>query len=544
MAALLEAAKASGRTLVRLPAGQSSESLGPHIDIVQSLSAQRLVRSPGFLAQHRESILVVPMAERLTTDIAHALARAQDEHEMALVLLDEGLDDEAGPWGGLLDRIAFGLSVLDEPFAHEEPLDCPPMLQRRFGDSAAPDALIERACQALLAMGIGSFRKLSYTLRLTMERARIRNCETPQEPDLLWALAYTALPFATQPAPEHAAAEQEAGAHDPSHREDRGSEESTQSQPPDTEEDSPPSQQQGEQAMSIETLLAQLPPGLLKARLVASRARGPASRREGGRASHVTSGLQGSGVRVGSVRRMPRGQGEQFALLPTIRAALPLQRLRGRTLQGDLHEEHAPRIRLLPEDVHIWRVHHRRPSTTLFLVDASGSMAMSRLGEAKGAVELLLAECYVRRDRVALISFGGWGARMLLPPTRSLTAARRALSALPGGGGSPLSAGLMLSLDLLRSLQRAGEDLTLVVLSDCRANLRRNGSAGRTEAFEEARRLARMIGPLARHSVVIDPSLRPEPSAEAFARSLSARYVPMPFGRAQQIHQAIKSSTM
>ena len=116
-----------------------------------------------------------------------------------------------------------------------------------------------------------------------------------------------------------------------------------------------------------------------------------------------------------------------------------------------------------------------RETTTIFVVDASGSAALHRLAEAKGAVELLLADCYIRRDQVALIAFRGSAAELLLPPTRSLARAKRSLAGLPGGGGTPLAAGLDAAFALSDSIRRKGQTPTVIVLTDGRANIARDG---------------------------------------------------------------------
>jgi magnesium chelatase subunit D len=191
------------------------------------------------------------------------------------------------------------------------------------------------------------------------------------------------------------------------------------------------------------------------------------------------------------------------------------------------------------EDLHVHRERRRRGVTTVFVVDASGSTALQRLAEAKGAIELLLADCYVRRDRVALVAFRGRGAELLLPPTRSLVAARRALTAVPGGGGSPVAAGFEMAARVLDQLVRAGDDTQLVVLTDGRANLTRDGKPGRAEAAEQAQAMARRLVPLAVRRVLIDTSVRPEPAAQSLAQAMRARYLPMPFAQARAIKASI-----
>jgi magnesium chelatase subunit D len=101
------------------------------------------------------------------------------------------------------------------------------------------------------------------------------------------------------------------------------------------------------------------------------------------------------------------------------------------------------RIEVHPDDFRIVRFRQRTETSIVFAVDASGSTtALHRLGEAKGAVELLLTDCYVRRDHVALIAFRGRDATLSLPPTRSLARAKRCLAGLPGGGATPLATGI------------------------------------------------------------------------------------------------------
>ncbi len=191
------------------------------------------------------------------------------------------------------------------------------------------------------------------------------------------------------------------------------------------------------------------------------------------------------------------------------------------------------------DDFRLRRYKQRSESTVIFVVDASGSAALHRLAEAKGAVEMLLADCYVRRDRVALIAFRGRDAELLLPPTRSLVRAKRGLTALPGGGGTPLAAGLRAAAELTDGVRRRGGTPTVVVLTDGRANVCLDGSTGREAAFEDARHCAAMLRLLGARCMVVDTSVRPHVHGEELAQAMDGIYLPLPHADAGLLSRVI-----
>lgn len=201
----------------------------------------------------------------------------------------------------------------------------------------------------------------------------------------------------------------------------------------------------------------------------------------------------------------------------------------------------APRILVRKEDVRIKRMAERTRVATIFVVDASGSSALHRLAEAKGAVQLLLAECYVRRDEAALISFRGRSAELLLPPTRSLARVRRELAQLPGGGGTPLASGLALAHDLAQSIARKGDTPILVFFTDGHANVTRDGAGDRARAEQDVLAAAKGLRASGIASLLIDTSPRPQPRARKLAEDLGARYLPLPAADAQRVSRAVKA---
>jgi magnesium chelatase subunit D len=176
----------------------------------------------------------------------------------------------------------------------------------------------------------------------------------------------------------------------------------------------------------------------------------------------------------------------------------------------------------------------------IFVVDASGSAALHRLAEAKGAVELMLADCYVRRDQVALIAFRGSSAELLLPPTRSLSRAKRCLAALPGGGGTPLAAGVEAATALAELVRRRGETPMLVMLTDGRANIARDGSPGRPAAERDALVAAKQLAARGVATLLIDSAPTPHPAAQKLALELRARYLALPHADARMLSKAVQ----
>ncbi len=165
---------------------------------------------------------------------------------------------------------------------------------------------------------------------------------------------------------------------------------------------------------------------------------------------------------------------------------------------------------------------------------------MQRLAEAKGAVELLLQQSYARRDQVCVLSFRAGQAQVLLPPTRSLVRAKRALSGLPAGGGTPLASALRLALEVAQQQVRSGVTPVLVMLSDGRANVNLAGVGGRQEAQQDARTLAQAWGQHRLTALWLDTSAQPDPLAQEWARLMAARYLPMPYAPSARMADAMR----
>lgn len=538
----------------KLPSHVSEARLLGGLDLPSTLRLGRPVFETGLLAESNGGVVVVSMAERShRSQVSHlcvALDNAvvaverdgfsmRSEARLAVVALDEGIGDDEAVASALLDRLAFPVDLRAIGIRDLDPGTCTFVdLERARNrwqcvELPAPDQ--QQLAAAAIALEIDSMRPLILAARVARIAAALESRDRVEAGDLALAARLVLLPRASaglvQPGPAEESTPEEAPQPPPQAAADDSPTAQAEQQP-----EEPGQAAEADQALDervIESAGAILPEDILDA-INRHRAQRGKRKSEGKSGASKYSGLRGRPA--GCVAGSPR-DGGRLNLLATLRAAAPWQELRRRELPaGDPARR---RILVRSDDFRINRFRQRSESTVIFVVDASGSSALHRLAESKGAVELLLADCYVRRDRVALIAFRGQRAELLLPPTRSLVRAKRSLTALPGGGGTPLASGIDAAAELADSVHRRGGSPTVVVLTDGRANVCRDGSTGRREALEDALRSAAAFRHADTRCMVVDTSMRPDDNGAELARAMQAAYLPLPHADAAALSKAV-----
>ncbi|MEM9171613.1 MAG: VWA domain-containing protein [Pseudomonadota bacterium] len=508
------------------------------LDLSATLATGKPVLVRGVLASADGGWLQLNMAERqaaqVTACVAHALdtkyidvardgLQSQLPADFAVVALDESREDEDGVALALRERLALtietdALRAVDVVAALEPDTGFDP---QRMAGFQVTDEQIGLLASSAAAMGEHSPRIVLALLQVARAVAAIDGAEQLSDVHLAES---TVLVLAMRHAMTLPAASQE-----------------TDDQPP-APPPPPSNEQDSETALSDDNVTADaLPESIdeaiaaqLPADLLMRMTRGAAQRRTGSGASGAGNVREtfSRGRPLPSRRGVPGG-GKRVDLLATLKSAAPMQLLR--------RQPSSSRLQVRKDDLRIKRFREPQRTTTLFVVDASGSAAVQRLAETKGAIELLLAECYVRRDQVALIAFRDANAVLELPPTRSLVRAKRVLADLAGGGATPLAAGLKLAAATADAIQRKGETPVIVLLSDARANMTLAGEADPATALSESLAVAKTIAESRFRALVIDTGRRPTSRCASVADAMLARYVPLPFADAVSVSGVVSA---
>jgi magnesium chelatase subunit D len=477
------------------------------------------------------------MVERMDSQAIALISQALDDKNtvdaaapFSVIALDESDSAEEAISPRLLDRLAFELyldqlslaDIRESLEVHSEDVD---EAKKLLPSVKCSNAYLEVMTKAGLSLGVSSLRANQFALETAKTLAALRGLSEVGQDEVLDAsrLVYTpSKRMNINPEMDH------------SDQPDQDSEENRDDQYQDTQpEDSQSDERNQEQPSNdelediiVEAVKASIPPQLLR--------QSKQNVRAGKSAAHI-SGKSGavqknffSGRPLTSRKGRPN-DGRRLDILKSIRAAIPWQRLRGMKLDTEQASGARTRINFRAEDLHIKQYLRRRGTVTIFLVDASGSSASQRLAEAKGALEELLAQCYIRRDEVAMVSMRGAKAEIVLPPTRSLVRAKRNLATLPGGGGTPLAAGFRAANEMAISLERKGLTPIIVIMSDGKANVNLNGVGGREGAHSDALMAAKELRIKNHRLLFVDTSPKPEILAQELSSAMAAQYFPLPF---------------
>jgi magnesium chelatase subunit D len=532
----------------RISALISDDRLTGGLDVGATIRFGRPVAEPGVLAVADGGVLVLAMAERASPRVAARLAATLDSDKVAnerttlahpseagvgLVALDEGCDDSEAPPVTLLERCAYivdlsGVSFRDIEGEDHQKIEFEAARVRVDLVSADPDVVAALVAVAA-RMGISSLRAPLMALRAARAISALDGRTQVEDDDVALAAALTLSPRATR-LPEV------------------GGEDEPEDADPQSDADSEPDRESRESAndelrtVAIEDVVLAAARAAIPASLLAQIETGSIGRSQS--AGDGKSGASQISARRGRPVAARAGSPREgrVSFIATLRAAAPWQPLRRRERPDDNHRT----VLVRPEDFRIVRYQERRGATAIFVVDASGSSAVHRLAEVKGAIELLLADCYVRRDSVALIAFRGQKAEIVLPPTRSTARARRSLAGLPGGGGTPLASGLDAAVALADQVLRKGQSPLVVLMTDGRANVCRDGAGGRARAMLDAIDAARRLRATKIRALAIDTSAHFRSGEAAatmeIAEAMQARYIRLPLANAAHVNGAVRAS--